>query len=130
MHCHLHCQTEKSKEMDMRFNWVKYRTRQGNFFILWGPVKTNKSDYFTKHHPPSHNKAMMHEYSHKSNNILRFVLPQGCINHIMGLTSTEMSHGPRGPKSNRQKLGGSISDCINIISKETYQKYNHKETTV
>ena len=49
------------------------------------------------------------------------------INRIMGLTSTDISHEPGGPKSNCQELGGSTSDCIMIIPKEIFQKSNRQE---
>ena len=46
--------------MDMRLYCVKYQTRQGHFFIYWGPGKTNKEDYFSKNSLPIHHTAMRH----------------------------------------------------------------------
>ena len=85
--------------MDMRFYWVKDRTRQVHFFVYRGPVKTNKADYFTKHHPPRHHTTMRREYLNKSNHIIRFIPPRGCINHRLGLTSPNISHEPGVPKT-------------------------------
>ena len=104
--------------MDMGFYWVKDKTRQGQFFIYWGLGKTNKADYFTKNHPPSHHKTTRHEYPHKANNSLRFFPPRGCINHKLGLNSPDMSHEPLGPKSNRKEPGGSTSDCLTLVPKD------------
>ena len=42
----------KSKAMDMRFYWIRYRSNQDQFNIYWKPGSTNKGDYFTKHSPP------------------------------------------------------------------------------
>ena len=105
--------------MEMILYWVKDRTRQGHLFIYWGPDKTNKADYFTKHHPPSHHISMRREYLHKSNHSLSFVPQRGFINHILGLTSPNISHKPRVPESNRQQPGGSTSDCITLVPKDT-----------
>ena len=58
---------KKLKSIFMRFYWVKDRTHQGQFFIDWGPGKTNKLYYFTKHHPQSHRTSTRHEYLHKVN---------------------------------------------------------------
>ena len=38
-----------------------------------------------------------------------------------------MSHEPGGPKSNRQEPGGSTSDYLTLVPKETCQKSNHQE---
>ena len=117
---------KKSKAMDMRLYLVKDLTGQGKFFVHWGPGKTNKADYFTKHHLPIHHTAMSHKYLHKSFHSIIFVPPWACINHRLGLTSSNMSREPRGPKSNRQEPGGSTSDCLTLVKNETFQKSNHK----
>ena len=38
-----------------------------------------------------------------------------------------MSHEPGGPKSNRQEPGGSTSECLTIVPKDTYPKSNPQE---
>ena len=45
-----------SKAIDVRFYWLRDRTKQGQFKIYWDAGKNNIADYFTKHHPPAHHK--------------------------------------------------------------------------
>jgi hypothetical protein len=54
--------TKRTKAMDMRYYWVRDRTRQGQFRVHWKPGDSNAADYFTKHHPPSHHKEMRPTY--------------------------------------------------------------------
>ena len=91
------------KAMDMILYWAKDWIRQVNFFIYWIQDKTDKLDYFTKHHPSSHHTVMRHEYLQKANHSLSFVPLWGCINHILGLNSPNMSNELRGPKYNFQE---------------------------
>jgi hypothetical protein len=44
----------RSQSMDMRYNWIKDRTLQGHFNLIWHPGKSNLADYFTKIHPKKH----------------------------------------------------------------------------
>ena len=113
--------------MYMIFYWIKERTRQGNFLIYWGPSKTNKSDYFIKYNPSIHHTVMRHEYLHKANHGLSFVPPRGSINHILGLNSTNMSHEHAGPTYIRQEPGGSMSNCLTLVTKQTCPKSNRQE---
>jgi hypothetical protein len=53
---------KRSKAVDMRFYWIRDRVRQNQFEILWRPGILNKADYFTKHHPASHHKAIRSAY--------------------------------------------------------------------
>ena len=46
----------RSKAIDVRFYWLRDRTKQGQFKIYWDAGKNNIADYFTKHHPPAHHK--------------------------------------------------------------------------
>ena len=50
--------TKKSKAMDMRFHWLKWREEQGHIRYLWWRVKKNLAEYHTKHHPPQHYREM------------------------------------------------------------------------
>jgi hypothetical protein len=50
-------QQKRSKEMYMRFYWVKDRVEQDQFNVGWAPGDTNMGDYFTKHHSPAHHKC-------------------------------------------------------------------------
>ena len=43
--------------MDVRI-WVVDRTKQGQFLVYWAPGEGNLGDYFSKHHPASHHRAM------------------------------------------------------------------------
>ena len=54
-----------SKTVDMRFHWIQDRIEQGQFRVYWKPGATNKADYFSKHHQPSHHRAIRHEYLKK-----------------------------------------------------------------
>ena len=116
----------KSQAMDMRFYWVNNRTRQGHFFIYWGPGKMKKN-YFTKHHPPIYKTLIRHEYLHKANQSLVFFPLRGCINHGLGLTSSYINHGPVGPKYDRQEPGYSTSDCLALVPKKTRPRSNRQE---
>ena len=53
---------KRTKSMDMHFEWLLNRERQGQFKIYWRPGKTNLADYFTKHHPPSHHQNVRGEF--------------------------------------------------------------------
>ena len=94
---------------------------------LLEPRQNKKSDYFTKHHPPSHHTEMSNQYLHKANHSINFIPTQGCINHVLELDSTVMSHEPWGPKYNRQETGSSTFDGIMLVRKETCPKSNCQE---
>ena len=49
------------------------------------------------------------------------------INHVLGLTSTYISHEPGGSKYNPQETVGSTSDSLTLIPTETCPKYNFQE---
>ena len=55
------------------------------------------------------------------------VPPQICIDHILVLTSPNVSHEPVGPKSDHQEPIGSTPDFLTIVPKDTCQKSNCKE---
>jgi hypothetical protein len=55
---------KRTKAMDMRFYWIKYRVKQGQFNVYWGPGYHNLAAYFTKHHSPAHHKRMREIYIH------------------------------------------------------------------
>ena len=108
----------------MIFFRVNDQTRQGHFLIYWGSGKANKSDYFTKYHPPIHHRVTRNEYIHKTNHSFIFVPPRGCINHGIGLTSPSISHETGVPKYEHQEPGGSTDDCLTVLQKEIRPKYN------
>jgi hypothetical protein len=45
------------KAIGMRFHWLRFCEAQGQFRYYWRPSTQNLADYFTKHHPASHQKA-------------------------------------------------------------------------
>ena len=47
---------KRSKAIDMRFYWIRDRTRQVQLLIYWQPGITNLGDYHTKYHSPSHHQ--------------------------------------------------------------------------
>ncbi len=53
---------KRSKAIDMRFYWVRDRSRQGQFVIHWQAGALNRADYFTKHHPPAHHQTLSPTY--------------------------------------------------------------------
>jgi hypothetical protein len=59
---------KRSKAIDMRFYWIRDRVRQGQFQVYWGKGSHNRADYFTKHHPASHHKAIRSTYLHSPDN--------------------------------------------------------------
>jgi hypothetical protein len=56
----------RSKAIDMRFYWVRDRVRQGQFRIHWRSGQENLADYFTKHHPVAHHRAIRKVYFHEA----------------------------------------------------------------
>jgi hypothetical protein len=71
--------------MDMRFYWVKYRVKQVQFHVYWGPGYQHLGDYFTKHHSPAHHKKMREIYIHASDRPMsrkgiRDSALRGCVN--------------------------------------------------
>jgi hypothetical protein len=47
-------QPKQTKDMDMRFHWLRHCIGQQQFCIYWQPSKLNYADYWTKHHPETH----------------------------------------------------------------------------
>jgi hypothetical protein len=52
----------RSKAIDMRFYWVRDRVRQQQFKIHWKKGEQNHADYFSKHYPASHHRAVRSTY--------------------------------------------------------------------
>ena len=68
----------KSKEMDMRFYWIRDRRNQDQFNIYWKHGSTNRGDYFKKHFPPAHHSTVRPSYLHVAKYGKRSTL-QGCV---------------------------------------------------
>ncbi len=58
-------QPKQTKAMKMRFHWLRNQETQGQFRIYWRPGKSNLTDYFTKHHLPTHHVNIRAEFSTK-----------------------------------------------------------------
>jgi hypothetical protein len=89
--------------MDMRFNWIKDRVKQGQFQIYWGPGFQNLTDYFSKHHSPAHHKRIRNVYIHADERPInregiRDSALRGCVN-LSGKTGTQISQFPLGDNS-------------------------------
>jgi hypothetical protein len=52
----------------MRFYWIRDRVRQGQFHVYWSKGSRNRADYFTKHHPASHHRAIRSTYLYSPDN--------------------------------------------------------------
>ena len=56
-------QQKKSKAWDMELHWLREKTNQEQFNVLWEKGKLNGADYFTKvTHPTIHHKSMRSNY--------------------------------------------------------------------
>ena len=47
-----------SRAIDMILYWVRDRVRKRNYILYWARVKENSVDYFTKHYPTKHHRAI------------------------------------------------------------------------
>jgi hypothetical protein len=53
-----------TKAMDMCFYWILDRSDQRQYKVIWREGKSNRADYFTKHHPTEHHIEMRPIYYH------------------------------------------------------------------
>ena len=65
---------KRSKAIDMRFYWIKDRTRQGQFLVYWRPGITNLADYHTKHHSPAHHRLVRPSFLHPTEQLAHLVI--------------------------------------------------------
>ena len=54
-------QPKRTKQMDMRFHWLRCRMAQQQFRFHWRPGTSNLADYWTKHHNGAHHKNFRRE---------------------------------------------------------------------
>jgi hypothetical protein len=54
---------KRSKAIDTRFCWIRDRVRQDQFLACWKKGSRNRGDYFSKHHPTSHHRAVQSSYA-------------------------------------------------------------------
>jgi hypothetical protein len=57
---------KQSKSMDMRFYWLRDRTKHGEFCPFWQKGALNQADYFTKTHPAKHHQEQRSKYIHQA----------------------------------------------------------------
>ena len=71
-----------TKAIDIRFYWIRDRCGQGQLKIYWKPGYNNTGDYHTKHHPPTHHRAMRPTFLCTREQLvhLLFNVLQGCDN--------------------------------------------------
>ena len=50
---------------------MKDRVKQKDFFVYWKPGSQNMRDYFTKHHPPHHQKEICATYLYMENALIK-----------------------------------------------------------
>ena len=59
-------QPRRTKTIDMRFYWLRCRDTRGQLRYCWMPGAQKLGDYFTKHFPGAHHKAMRPQFlTHK-----------------------------------------------------------------
>jgi hypothetical protein len=73
---------KRSKSFDMRYHWLKDAIAQNIFNLYWGKGKSNRGDYFTKHHPPSHHRYVRYDYLQRPQ--ANMVMPhvRGCVSPL------------------------------------------------
>ena len=82
----------RSKALDMRFYWIRDRTKQGQFHIYWDAGRNNLADYYTKHHP-----ASLHRLVRPIHTYVQGLSPttlQGCIEIMNRLQSSKKKNNP------------------------------------
>ena len=84
----------RSKGIDMRYYWLRDRVEQGQFSVQWEPGKFNLADYFTKHHPPTHHRALRPVYLFDPNCILDL---QGCIKILSSRATSAITRSKSSP---------------------------------
>ena len=67
---------KRSRTFDRQFWWLKDRTAQLQFDVIWDPGIYNLADYYTKHHPGSHHKKVRPIYLYEASSPTTL---QGCI---------------------------------------------------
>ncbi len=85
---------------------------QGQFVVNWTPGSVNLADYFTKHHPASHHKALRSIYLFDTNNRLDL---KGCIK-ILSDRATGKKHEHKVNKGNKSVMQ-TPDKQVTIVSK-------------
>jgi len=53
---------KRSKAIDMRYNWIKFRVEEHDFDVVWRAGRESIADYLTKPHPASHCLQVRHHF--------------------------------------------------------------------
>ena len=53
---------KRSKTWDMRYYWLRDKILQQQFKFFWDKGSNNHADYWTKHHPTKHHRAVRATY--------------------------------------------------------------------
>ena len=71
--------------MDMHFYWIKDRVKQKDFFVYWKLGSQNIGNYFTKDHPPHHNREIHATYLYMENALLKIdhKIVQRWVNNVI-----------------------------------------------
>ena len=77
MHSTMH--SKRSKMWDMRWNWLWEKLQQQQFKITWSKGISNKADYFSKHHAPSHHQTARSDYILQGDNGKMYSFP---VSHV------------------------------------------------
>ncbi len=93
---------KRSKAIDMRFYWIRDRTRQGQFVVYWRKGILNKADYFTKHHSGAYHQRMCSQYL--AHCAAQTTLPQDCKG-VLNSTTTLLENTESSPSSQTGTAG-------------------------
>ena len=119
---------KRSKAMDMRFFWVRDRSKQGHFNIYWRRGKGNKSDYFTKAHPVAHHRNLRPYYLFDKNNPEPYYDPK--VNYYAPLQDddddtvatepeTDFESGSETDSDGSDGENDVVSNCVRCIRPES-----------
>ena len=114
---------QKSRAIDMRFYWVCNRVRQEHYLVYWERGKVNLANYFTKHHPTKHHRAIRGTYLVPIANYSKHACYQvpsylrGCVNYPPSLGNGRRMDKVSSPqeriKYGRRHTGHKIQTAIN-----------------
>ena len=51
----------------MKWHWLRYKEKLKKLRVYWDKGTKNNTDYFIKHHTPTHHRQMRPRYTHTSN---------------------------------------------------------------
>ena len=91
---HRTIQQKMSKAWDMQLHWLRDKSIQQHFNILWEKGKVNAADYFTKvTHPTVHHKNMRPKYvlDQSASNVFVNILTSSLSQHCKGVLVPDTS---------------------------------------